>query len=142
MKRSTRIALTAALACAALAAFSVVATAHTARFDSTVTIHFKPNKGDGQGDDKLSGFSGRVNSLKERCERNREVGVLRRLEGPDALVGEDSTDTDGEWEVPVAAVPEGTYYAKAKRKDLRRNSAHVHICRRAVSNDLTVKATP
>ena len=137
MKRSLRIAVTAVLACSALAAMAVVAAAHTARYDSTVTISFQP------GHREVSDtFSGKVVSVKDRCEKNRTVNVRRRLDGPDALVGTDLTDADGDWEVQVASTPAGTYYARAKRKVLLRSASHVHVCKPAVSNDLTVHGRP
>ena len=116
---------------------AVVAAAHTARYGSTVTIRFQP------GHREVSDtFSGRVVSVKDRCERHRTVNVRRRLDGPDALVGTDLTDADGDWEVQVASTPAGTYYARAKRKVLLRSSSHVHVCKPAVSNDLTVHGRP
>jgi hypothetical protein len=134
MKRSLRVAVTVALACAALAGLAVVAAAHTARFNSTVTISFQP--GHGQESDT---FSGKVVSVKGRCERHRKVNVRRRLEGPDALVGAALTDRDGHWEVHPASTPAGTYYAKATRKVLRHNSNHLHVCKPEISNDLPVR---
>ena len=137
MKRSLRIAVTAALACSALAALAVVAAAHTARYDSTVTINFQPGHRD-----VSDSFSGKVLSVQDRCESHRKVSVRRRLDGPDALVGTDLTDRDGDWEVQVPSTPAGTYYARAKRKVLRRSPSHLHVCRPAVSNDLTMHGKP
>jgi hypothetical protein len=133
MKRSLRIALSAGLACAALVAFAVVAAAHTARYDATVTIKFQ------RGQRNVSDtFSGRVASAKNRCERGRQVDLQRRLEGPDALVGTAVTDQDGHWEVHIVSTPPGTYYAKAPRKVLRHTASHKHICKPEISDDLTV----
>ena len=133
MKRSLMIAVTAALACAAFAVVAVVAAAHTARYDSRVTISFQ--RGHGQGGDT---FSGRVISVKKPCERNRRVDVRMRLEGPDALVGTTFTDRDGHWDLHPGSTPSGTYYAKAKRKVLLRTASHRHICKAEISNDLPV----
>jgi hypothetical protein len=98
-----------------------------------VTISFQ--RGHGQESDT---FSGKVVSVKTRCERHRKVNVRRRLEGPDALVGTAFTDRDGHWEVHPASTPTGTYYAKATRKVLRHNSDHLHVCKPETSNDLPV----
>src|SRR5215212_11390256 len=100
MKRSLRMVVAAALTCSALAALAVVAIAHTARFDSLVSISFQRghhNEGDT--------FKGKVVSLKDRCERHRTVAVKRRLDGPDALIGTDITNRDGEWELQIASTP-------------------------------------
>jgi hypothetical protein len=133
MKRSTRVLGTAALACSAFAALAVVAAAHTARFNSIVTISFQP--GHGQANDT---FSGMVVSRKGRCQRHRAVVVRRRVVGPDLRVGATFTDRDGHWEVLSASTPTGTYFAKARRKVLRHNSRHLHVCKAAISNDLQV----
>jgi hypothetical protein len=137
MKRSLSIVVTAALACSAFATLAAVAVAHTARYDSTVTISF--HRGHRSESDT---FSGKVISVKDRCEKHRKVVVRRRLDGPDALVGTALTDTAGDWNVQVASTPAGTYYARAKRKVLRRNSSHLHVCRSALSHDLEVHGKP
>jgi hypothetical protein len=133
MRRSLRIVATVMLACAALAALVAVAVAHTARYDSTVTIHFQPGHGD-----VSDTFSGRVISVKALCERHRQVDVRRRLEGPDELLGTTFTDRDGHWELHPGSTPTGTYYAKAMRKVLKRTSRHRHVCKPEISNDLPV----
>ena len=133
MKSALRITVAAALACVALAALAVVAAAHTAKYDSTVTIKFRPGHGE-----VLDAFSGEVASARDRCVKHRQVVVRERLEGPDALVGTDFTNMDGDWEVQAESVEPGTYYAKAKRKVLLRSDSHLHVCKAAVSDDLTV----
>jgi hypothetical protein len=133
MRRAFVVAVVAALAGAAFAVLAVVATAHTARFESTVTIHFQRGQG-AQSD----AFSGRVTSAKARCERKRQVNVRRRLEGPDLLVGTAITDRDGHWQMQTGQTPPGTYYAKATRKYLKRTSSHKHVCKPDISDDLTV----
>jgi hypothetical protein len=138
MKRSIRVVATAALASSALAVLAVVAAAHTARFNSTVTISFQR----GHSHESDDTFSGEVTSAKHRCERHRKVVLRERVDGPDVLFGKDLTNRDGEWEVHVASTPAGDYYAKARKKVLRRNSAHRHICKPALSPDLTVHGNP
>jgi hypothetical protein len=123
-------AVTLAVVCVGLAA---VAVAHTARYDSTVTIHYKKN-----GPDPDT-FFGKVDSTNPRCVANRTVNLNRRDGTTSVLVATDTADTAGDWDVtlPGAATP-GDYYAVARRKVLRHNSKHFHLCRRAVSRDLTV----
>ncbi len=132
MKRQfiTLIAATA-LVCAGLVA---VAAAHTVKYDSTVTIHQKKN---GTAPDS---FAGRVICQQNvRCESNRTVKVKQVVAGPDILVGTDVTDANGNWEYTLAgAAPKGTYHAVATRSVLRQTTQHHHVCKRAVSSDLTV----
>jgi hypothetical protein len=133
MRRALALAALAALAGGAVAVLAVVAAAHTARYESTVTIHFQ--RGQGAQSDT---FSGRVSSVKARCERKRQVNVRRRLEGPDLLVGMAITDRDGHWQLQTGPTAPGTYYAKAKRKYLKRTTSHTHVCKPDISDDLTV----
>ena len=133
MKRSLWIATAAALAFAAFAGLAVIAAAHTARYDSLVSISFQRGH---HGDSDA--FKGKVVSLKDRCERNRTVAVKRRLDGPDTLIGTDVTNKDGEWELQAPSTPAGTYYARARRKVLRHTANHLHVCKPAVSHDLKV----
>jgi hypothetical protein len=137
MKRSLRMVATAALACSAFAVLAVVAAAHTARYDSLVSISFQRGH-HGESD----AFKGKIVSLNDRCERHRTVGVRMRVDGPDPLIGADLTNRDGEWELELASTPAGTYYARARRKVLRRSSNHLHICKPAVSHDLKVAGKP
>src|SRR5688500_17202109 len=135
MKRSlVALAVVTALSCVGL---SAVATAHTVRFDSTVTIHKHKNGADPDS------FTGRVNSDRPRCERNRTIEIYQEVVGDDILVGTTTTDAEGKWEFVVPdAAPAGTYYAKATRKVLRRDENHRHICRPAVSRTVTFAGPP
>ena len=137
MKRVFALAAAAALAGGAFALLTVVAAAHTARYDSTVTIAFQRGH-HGETDD----FSGKVVSVKSRCERQRTVAVKKRVDGADPLIGADVTNKDGEWELEVASTPAGTYYARARRKVLRKSDNHLHVCKAAVSHDLKVHGKP
>src|SRR5215210_158914 len=98
MRRSLRMLVSTAIACVAIAGLAVMAAAHTARHDSLVSIRFQRGH---QGSPDT--FSGRVVSTNVRCERNRIVAVRQRVDGPDPLVGTDSTNSDGEWELEVAS---------------------------------------
>jgi hypothetical protein len=131
MKQSLRIVAVAALACAAFALLAVVAAAHTARYDSTVTIHFQSDHG------KHGAFKGKVISQKDRCQINRTVAVRKRVDGPDRLIGTDTTNKDGQWELEARGTP-GTYYARARRKVLRKSADHLHVCKPATSNGLVI----
>ena len=120
----------------ALAAFMAlsagVASAHKVRHSSTVTINFDD---DPYGDT----FFGTVNSPKPACERNRTVRVKREAGATDPVFGSDITDEDGDYSVSTGAqAAPGDYYAKAKRRVLKRNNNHKHICRAAKSPLITV----
>jgi hypothetical protein len=138
MKRSLSIVAATALGCGLFAALAVVATAHTARYDSSVTISFKRGHPHGEGDE----FSGVVVSQKNRCQIHRTVAVRKRVDGPDQLIGTDLTNKNGRWELKEPGTTAATYYARARRKVLRRNANHLHVCRPAISNDLEVHGKP
>ena len=131
MKFVAKMAAIVALTSLSLVA---VANAHTVKHDSTVTIQLKKN---GQADDS---FSGKVISDRTRCESDRKVKILRRVEGEDAvLVGKTTTDADGNYEfVLTGEAAPGTYFAVAKRKILRQSANHRHVCKRATSADRKV----
>jgi hypothetical protein len=130
MKRSPIALVALAVGLLGLSLVSVVA-AHTLKHDSTVTLHLQKN-----GKDPDS-FAGKVLSDSPRCERNRTVKVFRRLPGDDKLIGTSTTDADGNFELTLAGEAKaGTYYAVAPRKVLREDADHLHVCRRATSNDL------
>jgi len=129
MKFVAKMAAIVALTSLSLVA---VANAHTVKHDSTVTIQLKKNGPDS--------FSGKVISDRTRCETDRKVKILRRVEGEDAvLVGKTTTDADGNYEfVLTGEAAPGTYFAVAKRKILRQSANHRHVCKRATSADRKV----
>jgi hypothetical protein len=131
MNQSLRIVGATALACGLFAAFAVVATAHTARYDSTVTIHFQSDHG------KHGTFKGKVISQKERCKVRRTVAVRERVDGPDQLIGTDRTNQEGRWELEARGAP-GVYYARARRKVLRKSADHLHVCKPVISESLVI----
>jgi hypothetical protein len=127
---------------ATLVVMSVVivagAAGHTARYDSTVTIKFnKPKPNDPYS---TATFDGTVKSTKPRCEKNRAVTVrMRTADGSNPAVGTDVTDQNGVWVVTPSSSAPGTYFAQVAKKVLKKNAKHRHICRKAVSKDVTVK---
>lgn len=133
MKRVATVAVMAACISVSLAA---VATAHTAKHDSTITFIVQEN---GAGDDT---FEGRVRSDNDRCAADRLVLIFREVAEGRALVGEDRTNADGEYRTPAGDVTgnaqAGTYYAVATRKVLRQNEDHTHVCKRELSTKRTV----
>ena len=128
MKRTAAVAVMAALMSVSLVA---VATAHTVKHDSTVTIDVKFN-----GPDT---FEGKVRSDSDRCVANREVRIKREdANGDVESVAEDTTNADGEYSVRTGDLEPGTYYAVVRRKALRENELHTHVCKRAASTDRVI----
>ena len=128
------LVLVAALSSLALAGVVAVAVAHTVRHPTTVTIHVK--KGNAH---KPGSFDGKVTSDTPRCEVGRTV-ALRMGESTTVLVGTATTDAKGDWALQLTgAAQPGNYHAVARRKVLRKNSHHVHICKKGISPSVTVK---
>jgi hypothetical protein len=121
-----------ALACVGVAAIAI---AHTVRHPTTVSIHLKS-----QGT-KPDTFEGKVTSDTTRCEANRRISLRTDLSkypnGP--TIARTTTDAGGRWSVQLTgnAAP-GSYYAVAPRKVLRKNAHHLHVCKRGVSDPLSV----
>jgi hypothetical protein len=123
MKRS-HIAVIAAITALGCVSLAVVANAHTVRFDSQVTIQYHKN---GQDPDS---FRGKVTSDKDRCEPNRTVALFRKTDGSRTLIDTDRTNADGEWEIVLAGdAPEGTYFARVRKKFLLSGPNHRHVCK-------------
>lgn len=112
--------------------FVAGAAGHTVRIDSTVTAKFKKND---------NTFDGTVDSVKPRCETDRKVNLrMRATDGSSTPVATDLTDSLGAWVIqPTSAPAPGTYFAEAAKKVLRKNSKHRHVCKKAISGDVTVK---
>lgn len=102
---------------------AIAVSAHTKRWQTTVTI-------DSAVCTSIGCFtSGSVESRKARCVRGRKVKVYRVGEaGP---VGQATANADGSWEAEFPQAGPGTsYYAKVPRVRLgRRGGSHRHICR-------------
>ena len=114
-------------ALAAIAATLIVvggASAHNARFDSTIEIT-DVEAHDGPPPEK---FSGVVGSTRRACVRQRKVVLIYHYAGDRTVVAEDTSNRDGEWRIVYDAY--GDYSAKVRRKRIVR-SGHRHICRSA-----------
>jgi hypothetical protein len=111
-----------------------IATAHKKKIKSTVTIAWHDNDDPyyEQGDH----FDGDVDSKKKKCRKNRKVTVKRVGGGK---VGSDQTNNQGHYVVQVGgeAAP-GDYFAKAKKKVIKKNKNHKHVCKKAKSNTISV----
>jgi len=119
----------------AFAAIAPAADAHTVKYETTVTAKVK------KGGKDANTFSGEVASTKAKCFMDREVKLFLVVDNAaDALIGSDRTDDAGAWElVPPAEPAAGTYYALAAKSVLKKSKKHRHVCKRAASDELTVK---
>ena len=119
--------------------FVAGAAGHIAKFDAMLTVKFnKPAKDDPYA--KTANFDGSVVSAKPRCEKNRTITLRQRTaDGSSTLVGTDLTDLAGAWLIQSTTVAPGTYFAQTGKKVLRKSTKHRHICKKAVSKDVTVK---
>jgi hypothetical protein len=111
-----------------------VASAHKKKIKSTVTISWSDNDGIYQESDV---FDGDVGSKKKKCRADRKVKVFR-AQG-DQQIGTDETNNQGHYVVRVGgeATP-GDYFAKAKKKVIKKNKKHKHVCKKATSPTLAV----
>jgi hypothetical protein len=124
----------ALLTAATLALGAGVASAHTTRFDSDVSIQLGVNP-----ITSTYIFNGDVTSPRAGCVANRRVTVFRKLGGADQPMGSDRSDQSGAWEVSrhTSEVPDGDYYARVKPRDTG-PAGHNHICRGARSETIFV----
>ncbi len=64
-------------------------------------------------------FFGQVKSKNDRCQKNRKVKLRRQAQGPNVLVGSDTSDADGLYSVILGDYAEsGDYYAKTPKRTL------------------------
>ena len=130
MKRIAGVAVMAAVMAVSLVA---VATAHTVKYESKVTLQVKEN---GLEDDT---FEGQVLSDRGRCVAGRVVYVFREDQQGDAhLTGAGFTSDNGEYRQNEGDAKPGTYYAVVVREVLRKSGGHTHVCEKDVSPDRVV----
>ena len=129
---------------AALTVVPAVASAHTKRFATEVTIGLADYEPPSFPTDPPDHFEGWVSSKKEACEPRRLVRAFRQADGaPAVLLGEDRSEDDGFnpdafWALPPDEdPPNGIYYATVKRRTIE-SSGHKHICRNGRSDDLFI----
>ena len=128
------------MAAVALASVAFVSGAAGHKFKADTTVSAKYNKPKKNDPYAKGGFEGKVSSEKPRCEKRRTVTLVQRTTTGSANVGDALTDATGAWQItPSATVAPGTYYVKVAKRVIRKNTKHRHICKRAVSKDVTVK---
>jgi hypothetical protein len=130
----SRAAVYAAVAMLVVGAVGAgVVTAHKKKIKATVTIQWSDNEGPYASGDI---FSGDV-ATKKKCRKDRTVKVFR-AQG-DQQIGLDKTNNQGHYVVEVGGeASPGDYFAKLKKKVLRKNKKHKHICKKATSPTITV----
>jgi hypothetical protein len=129
------LVLAATTAVAVLATGAGVASAHTVRFDSDVSLQLGVNP-----ITSTYIFSGDVTSPRGGCVADRRVTLFRELDGADEATGSDRSDENGLWSVSkhTSEVPGGSfYYAQVKKRDIG-PSGHDHICRGARSETMDI----
>jgi len=123
----TRIARIALLTAVMSLSIFAVASAHTVRTDSTVSLKVK------NGGQQADTLTGKVTSVKPRCEAQRTIEIYKRVAGPDELAGTTTTDADGNYDFAFPGdFPPGTYYAVATRT-VNASTNHRHVCKAAKS---------
>jgi hypothetical protein len=131
----SRLAIRVALAILVVGAVGAgVASAHKKKIKAAVTIQWTAND-----DPYAIGdiFSGDV-ATKEKCREDRTVKVFR-AQGVQPI-GTDETNDRGHYRVQVTGpASPGDYFAKVKKKVLRKNKRHRHVCKKAISPTITVR---
>jgi hypothetical protein len=128
------LVLFAAMSSLAFIGVVAVALAHTVKHPTTVTIHVQKGSAHHPGS-----FDGSVSSDAPRCEVGRTVAV-RMGETTTVLVGTAKSDAKGNWDLQLTGSAQpGTYRAVARRKVLRKNRHHLHVCKKGISPTVTVK---
>lgn len=128
-----RVVLGGLLAAALGGLLAVGVAAHTTQTASTVGIT------GGVNDDYVYGA---VSSQKAKCAPKRKVRLYRERAGDDKLVDETSSlDPSGAYTIEAATgtFPTGTYYSKARKRDLDPGPQHSHICQGAKSDKIPIE---
>jgi hypothetical protein len=128
MRFRTILALAATTAVALLAIGAGVASAHTVRFDSEVTIEYSADP---------STFFGTVSSPRVGCVPRRLVTLYEEAPGADTALGSDRTNQEGDWRIPEPLGDGGIFYARVARRDMG-GPGHDHICKAAKSDGLAI----
>jgi hypothetical protein len=84
-------------------------------------------------------FFGDVHSRKPRCEKERDVTLIHRGPPPAAepVVGIDTTDATGDWEITPSTVFAGAYVIEVNRKRVGRGDKKL-VCKAATSPEFFV----
>jgi hypothetical protein len=130
MRRAALALLLGAALCGLAAG---AALAHKKLIASTVAISY-------QGTDYGDTISGSVASPNARCVAGRAVTLFRSTGGNNTAYGEATASASGDFKFdPKGQVfQQGTYYAEAARKVLKKNKRHRHICKPAASASVVV----
>jgi hypothetical protein len=137
----SRAAVYAAVAMLVVGAVGAgIVNAHKKKIKSTVTISWDDNDvPPGQTSTEGDRFVGDVGS-KKKCRNDRLVQVKRVGVG---TIGSDETNDHGHYRVQRSGeAASGDYFAKAKKKVIKKNKKHKHVCKKAISPKITVPSVP
>jgi hypothetical protein len=90
--------------------------------------------------DFSGGFSvfGDVHSKKNKCERNRTVTLYHEDDGGDVdVVGTDTTDRTGDWEIPGEADYNAPFTASVEKRKVRAGDNKL-VCKSADSPEFVI----
>jgi hypothetical protein len=84
-------------------------------------------------------FFGDVHSKKPKCEKGRDVTLvhLGPPPAPEPVLGTDTTDATGDWEIPPSTVYGGNYVVEVERKRIGKGDRKL-ICKPATSPEFLV----
>jgi len=84
-------------------------------------------------------FFGDVHSKKPKCEKGRDVTLvhLGPPPAPEPVLGTDTTDATGDWEIPPSTVHAGKYVVEVARKRTGKGDKKL-ICKPATSPEFLV----
>jgi hypothetical protein len=84
-------------------------------------------------------FFGDVHSKKPKCEKGRDVALVHRgpPPAPEPVLGTDTTDGTGDWEIRPSTVHAGNYVVDVDRKRTGKGDKKL-ICKPATSPEFLV----
>jgi hypothetical protein len=134
LRRAVLAVLVGAALCGIVAG---TALAHKKLIPSTVALSY-------QGTDYGDTMSGTVASGNRGCVAGRAMTLLRSTGGDSTAYAEATSSASGGFKFdPKGQVfQQGTYYARAARKVLKKNKRHRHICKAAASATVVVSSAP
>jgi hypothetical protein len=127
MKKSFALAI-ALIACLVVGSVTVaVGNPQTKKVKTTLTLNYTQS---GTAPYNQSVFSGQVKA-KKGCKKNREISIPG--------VGATTSDNSGKYSISTSsAVAPGTYQATAAKKKRKKGNGTKIICKKGVSNTVTV----
>ena len=128
-----------ALACGLVLALVPLgsASAHVAKFDTTLTIEKTPSGPVSSGDAVL--VHGKLKPSK--CDDGQKVTLFKVRSGSDKKLGSDRIDSDGEYSFALRPQSDMNVYTKVAKKVILSNYEHTHTCTKDRSNTISIAVT-